>query len=77
MPAETVNLMKQLTADIKEPKEKARAIYEIHAEKNALYKRSDRHWRVSSPFPASEVDKLNYGDCKALVNYMQRHCWLR
>jgi transglutaminase-like putative cysteine protease len=67
---ETVNLIKQLTADIKEPKEKARAIYE-YMQKKTHYISVQIGIGGYQPFQASEVDKLNYGDCKALVNYMQ------
>ena len=40
------------------------------AAKNALYQYPGGHWRFSSLFKVSEVDKQNYGDCKALANYM-------
>jgi transglutaminase-like putative cysteine protease len=70
LPAETIEYVKQLTAGISDPNLKAKKIYE--------YMQSKTHY-VSvqvgiggyQPFPASDVDKLNYGDCKALVNYTQ------
>ncbi|WP_114937241.1 DUF3857 domain-containing protein [Mucilaginibacter endophyticus] len=67
---QTVSRMKELTGDITDPKQKARKIYE--------YMQSKTHYINISigiggyqPFPASDVDQQNYGDCKALVNYTQ------
>ena len=60
----------ELTKDIKTDKEKAKAIYEYMQNKT-------RYISVQigiggfEPFPAESVDRLGYGDCKALVNYMQ------
>lgn len=64
----TIEYVKQLTAGISDPKLKAKKIYE--------YMQSKTHY-VSvqigiggyQPFLATDVDQLNYGDCKALVNY--------
>ncbi len=70
LPAETVNLIKQLTADVTDPKEKARKIYD-YMQKKTHYISVQVGIGGYQPFLASEVDKLNYGDCKALVNYMQ------
>jgi transglutaminase-like putative cysteine protease len=67
---ETVSLIKQLTADVKDPKDKARKIYE-YMQKKTHYISVQIGIGGYQPFLASEVDKLNYGDCKALVNYMQ------
>ncbi|WP_179413355.1 DUF3857 domain-containing protein [Mucilaginibacter sp. E4BP6] len=68
LPAATVQHVKELTAGITDPKLKAKKIYE--------YMQGRTHY-VSvqigigglQPFLASDVDQLNYGDCKALVNY--------
>lgn len=68
IPAETAQHIKEMTAGITDPKVKAKKIYE--------YMQGKTHY-VSiqigvggyQPFLASDVDKLNYGDCKALVNY--------
>ncbi|UIR56681.1 DUF3857 domain-containing transglutaminase family protein [Sphingobacterium sp. SRCM116780] len=63
---EVINLTKNVTS----PKEKAKLIYEYMQNKT-------RYISVQigigglEPFPASEVDRLGYGDCKALANYMQ------
>lgn len=66
----TIQYIQQLTTGITDPKLKARKIYE--------YMQSRTHY-VSvqigiggyQPFLAADVDRLNYGDCKALVNYTQ------
>jgi hypothetical protein len=67
---ETIQKVKELTKDISDPKLKAKKIYE--------YMQSKTHYisvQVGigglQPFLASDVDKQNYGDCKALVNYTQ------
>jgi len=68
LPDATIQHVKQITADIIDPKLKAKKIYE--------YMQAKTHY-VSvqigigglQPFLASDVDQLNYGDCKALVNY--------
>jgi hypothetical protein len=68
LPDATVQHVKELTAGITDPKLKAKKIYE--------YMQGRTHY-VSvqigigglQPFLASDVDQLNYGDCKALVNY--------
>ncbi|TWR26866.1 DUF3857 domain-containing protein [Mucilaginibacter achroorhodeus] len=66
----TKDMVKQLTANITDPKEKAKKIYEYMQGKT-------RYISVQigiggfQPYPASEVDRLNYGDCKGLVNYTQ------
>jgi len=68
LPAETITNIKEITSSIADPKLKAKKIYE--------YMQGKTHY-VSvqvgiggfQPFLASDVDKQNYGDCKALVNY--------
>jgi len=70
LPEETIQHIKELTGGISDPKLKAKKIYE--------YMQNKTHY-VSvqvgigglQPFLASDVDKQNYGDCKALVNYTQ------
>ncbi|WP_374948138.1 DUF3857 domain-containing protein [Mucilaginibacter sp.] len=70
LPAGTVQQITTLTAGITDPKLKAKKIYEYMQGKT-------RYISVQigiggyQPFPASDVDNLNYGDCKALVNYTQ------
>lgn len=70
IPAETIAKVQQITADITDPKLKAKKIYE--------YMQGKTHYvNVTvgiggwQPILATDVDKQNYGDCKALVNYTQ------
>jgi transglutaminase-like putative cysteine protease len=70
LPAATVQQISTITNGITSPKLKAKKIYEYMQNKT-------RYISVQigiggyQPFLASEVDRLNYGDCKALVNYTQ------
>ncbi|MGV3508877.1 MAG: DUF3857 domain-containing protein, partial [Sphingobacteriaceae bacterium] len=66
----TKNHIRELVKDISDPKEKAKKIYEYMQNKT-------RYISVQigiggfQPYPAMDVDRLSYGDCKGLVNYMQ------
>ncbi|PWS29124.1 hypothetical protein DHW03_04680 [Pedobacter yonginense] len=66
----TIEYIKNLVKDEKTDQDKARKIYQYLQDKT-------RYISVQigiggfQPVPASEVDRLGYGDCKALVNYMQ------
>lgn len=68
VPQLTVSHIAELTQNISDPKLKAKKIYEYMQQKT-------RYVSVQvgiggyQPFPASDVDQLSYGDCKALVNY--------
>lgn len=70
LPQSTIEQVKGLTAGITDPKLKAKKIYEFMQGKT-------RYISVQigiggyQPYPAAEVDRLNYGDCKGLVNYTQ------
>jgi len=70
LPEKTVQEVRHLVADKTSDKEKARALY-------AYLQRKTRYVSVQigiggfKPTAASEVDRLGYGDCKGLVNYMQ------
>ncbi|MFA6083188.1 DUF3857 domain-containing protein [Mucilaginibacter sp.] len=70
LPPATVQQVNTITNGITDPKLKAKKIYEFMQNKT-------RYISVQigiggyQPFLASEVDRLNYGDCKALVNYTQ------
>jgi hypothetical protein len=68
LPDETVQYIRSMTADIKDPKLKAKNIYEYMQQKTHYIsiQMGIGGWE---PFPAAEVDKDGYGDCKALVNY--------
>lgn len=68
LPAPTVEKVKQLVNGIDSPREKVKKIYEFSQQKN-------RYISVQigigglQPMKAEEVDRLGYGDCKALTNY--------
>ncbi|WP_024770680.1 DUF3857 domain-containing protein [Aquimarina macrocephali] len=68
LPPETTEKINKLVADAKTKKEKAKLIYEYVQDKT-------RYISVQlgiggwEPFLASDVDRLGYGDCKALTNY--------
>ncbi|MFD2585219.1 DUF3857 domain-containing protein [Pedobacter vanadiisoli] len=70
LPATTIEMVKNLVKNEKTEKDKARKIYQYLQDKT-------RYVSVQigiggfQPIAASEVDRLGYGDCKALVNYMQ------
>jgi hypothetical protein len=68
LPAETVQYIRNLTANIQNPNLKAKKIYEYMQQKThyVSIQMGIGGWE---PFPAAEVDKDGYGDCKALVNY--------
>jgi hypothetical protein len=70
LPAETIEHVKELTKDITDPKLKAKRIYEYMQDKTH-YVSVQVGIGGYQPFLASDVDKQNYGDCKALVNYTQ------
>jgi len=66
--AETISKVQQLTADITDPKLKAKKIYE-YMQNKTHYVNVTIGIGGYQPVLASDVDKLSYGDCKALVNY--------
>lgn len=67
---QTVNHIRRMTKNLSSPKEIAKKVYEYAQHKN-------RYISIQvgkggfEPMKASEVDKVSYGDCKALVNYMK------
>jgi hypothetical protein len=67
---QTVASMHALTDTIKDPKMKARAIYE-YMQRKTRYVSVQIGIGGYRPFKATEVDMFSYGDCKALVNYTQ------
>ncbi|MFC3197354.1 DUF3857 domain-containing transglutaminase family protein [Parapedobacter deserti] len=70
LPERTVGEVRHLISGLASDKEKAAALY-------AYLQRKTRYVSVQigiggfKPMTASEVDRLGYGDCKGLVNYMQ------
>lgn len=59
-----------MTADAKTDQEKARILYQ-YMQNKTRYISIQVGIGGLQPFSAQEVDKTGYGDCKALVNYMQ------
>ena len=70
LPPATVQTITELVANEKTDKDKARKIYE-YMQKKTRYISVQIGIGGFQPVTASEVDKLGYGDCKALVNYTQ------
>ncbi|WP_406826657.1 DUF3857 domain-containing transglutaminase family protein [Pedobacter sp. KACC 23697] len=70
LPTATIEMIKDLVKNERTDQDKARKIYRYLQDKT-------RYISVQigiggfQPIAASEVDRLGYGDCKALVNYMQ------
>jgi hypothetical protein len=70
LPESTIQMVKDLVKHEKNDKDKARKIYQYLQDKT-------RYISVQigiggfQPVSAADVDRLGYGDCKALVNYMQ------
>ncbi len=68
LPQETLTALGKLVEGVSDPKEKTKIIYEFMQDKT-------RYISVQvgiggwQPSPAKDVDKLGYGDCKALTNY--------
>ena len=70
LPTSTVETIQTLIKDIPTDKEKAKKIYE-YLQTKTRYISVQIGIGGFQPFTAAEVDRLGYGDCKALVNYMQ------
>jgi Domain of Unknown Function with PDB structure (DUF3857)/Transglutaminase-like superfamily len=68
LPIETQNKIKTLVASETDPVKKAKIIYKYVQDKvrYVSIQIGIGGWR---PIPAKEVDRLSYGDCKALSNY--------
>ncbi len=68
LPQETINKIKQLIGDEKSPLKIAKIIYNYVQEKTRYVsiQVGIGGWK---PMLAKDVDKLGYGDCKALTNY--------
>lgn len=68
LPESTVAKMKDLTKNAKSDVEKAQIVFE-YMQNNTRYISVQVGLGGWKPFPAKDVDKLGYGDCKALTNY--------
>ena len=69
LPVETVARIRKMTEDIDSQRDKARKIYEYCQQKNRYVSVQKGKTGGIRPMPADEVDRLSYGDCKALCNY--------
>nr|WP_067063255.1 DUF3857 domain-containing protein [Mucilaginibacter sp. L294] len=70
LPPQTIQQVQSLTAGITDVKQKAKKLYEYMQGKTS-YISIQVGIGGYQPSLASDVDRLNYGDCKALVNYTQ------
>ncbi|WP_316737302.1 DUF3857 domain-containing protein [Pedobacter aquatilis] len=70
LPPATVETIKNLVKNETDDKEKARKIYH-YMQNKTRYISVQIGIGGNQPIAASEVDRLGYGDCKALVNYTQ------
>jgi hypothetical protein len=70
LPSETIKIVTDLVKGASNDKEKARRIYN-YLQKKTRYISVQVGIGGYQPFSAAEVDRLSYGDCKALVNYAQ------
>lgn len=68
LPKATISKVNALTKDATSEVEKVRIIFE-YVQKNTRYISIQTGIGGWKPFSAMEVDKVKYGDCKALTNY--------
>ncbi|MDQ8013514.1 MAG: DUF3857 domain-containing protein [Flavobacterium nitrogenifigens] len=68
LPEETKNKIKALVGDEKDPVKKAKIIYD-YVQKKSRYVNIAVGIGGWKPMLANDVDRLGYGDCKALSNY--------
>ncbi len=70
LPEKTTQTVRKLTEGLTSDKEKAKVLYE-YLQRKTRYVSVQIGIGGFKPTAASEVDRLGYGDCKGLVNYMQ------
>lgn len=70
LPERTVQEVKQLVGGLTSDREKAKVLYD-YLQRKTRYVSVQIGIGGFKPMSASEVDRLGYGDCKGLVNYMQ------
>lgn len=70
LPPATIAMIRDLVKDEKTNQDKAKKIYQ-YLQNKTRYISVQIGIGGFQPISASEVDRLGYGDCKALVNYMQ------
>ena len=69
LPDETIAHVRKMCEGINNSREKACKIYEYCQQKNRYVSIQKGKTDGIKPHPAAEVDRLSYGDCKALCNY--------
>lgn len=65
---ETINSIKKLVGNETDPVKKAKIVYD-YVQKKTRYVSIQLGIGGWKPMPAKDVDRLGYGDCKALTNY--------
>ncbi len=70
LPVETQTKIDQLTASDSTTREKVETLYN-YMQNKVHYINIAKGIQGWQPMPAEKVDALNYGDCKALTNYMK------
>lgn len=69
LPVETKKLVQDLTGKVANDRDKVKMLYQ-YLQNKTRYVSIQRGIGGFQPFEASVVDKVSYGDCKALSNYM-------
>ena len=70
LPLETVTKLKEMTADAKSDLEKVDILYD-YLQKSTRYVSIQLGIGGWQPISAEQVDKVRFGDCKGLTNYMK------